>query len=418
MATTTALRAQRANIWEQMKALTTKAESEDRDFTAEEKSSYEKMEADLDSIGARVERLEKESSLEAKLDKIVDMPGGVIDAQPADKSDDDEYSEAFNEFMKVGISDMSTENRKLMAARRQEIKNAALGVGSGSIGGYTVPPAFRAIMVETMKAYGTMLTESEFISTESGVTLPWPTNDDTGNIGEQVGENTEVGYQDITFQQAQLDAYMFSSKMVKASLQFLQDSTVSEQWLARKLGERIGRILSSKFTVGAGTTTPDGIMVSATIGVTGTGSLATTTGISYDNLVDMQESLDPAYGNSPNAKWMMHQTMRKAIRKLKDTAGKPIWEPSVQAGAPDMLLGRPAIVNMDMATVAQNSLSLGYGDIRAAYVTRNVTGSAMLLRLSERYAELGQVGFIAFDRWDGTMQDANAFKSFKTTATA
>lgn len=90
----------------------------------------------------------------------------------------------------------------------------------------------------------------------------------------------------------------------------------------------------------------------------------------------------------------------------------------MQVGAPDMLLGRPAIVNNDMATLAQNSLSLGYGDIRAAYVTRNVTGSAMLLRLSERYAEFGQVGFIAFDRWDGTMQNANAFKSFKTTPTA
>lgn len=418
VASTTALRAQRANIWEQMKALTNLAEAADRDFTAEEKASYEKMEADLDSIGARVERLEKESALDAKLDKIVDMPGGVIDAQPKDKSSDDEYAEAFNEYLKSGISDMSTEGRKLMALQRTEIKNAALGVGSGSIGGYTVPPAFRAIMVETMKAYGVMLTESEFISTESGVTMPWPTNDDTANVGEQVGENTEVGYQDIVFGQAQLDAYFFSSKLVKASLPFLQDSTVSEQWLARKLGERIGRILSSKFTVGAGTTTPDGIMVSATIGVTGSGSIATTKGVAYDDLVDLQESLDPAYGNSPNAKWMMHQTVRKVIRKIKDSTGAPIWEPSMQVGAPDMLLGRPAIVNNDMATLAQNSLSLGYGDIRAAYVTRNVTGSAMLLRLSERYAEFGQVGFIAFDRWDGTMQDANAFKSFKTTPTA
>ena len=95
VASTTALRAQRANIWEQMKALTNLAEAADRDFTAEEKASYEKMEADLDSIGARVERLEKESALDAKLDKIVDMPGGVIDAQPKDKSSDDEYAEAF-----------------------------------------------------------------------------------------------------------------------------------------------------------------------------------------------------------------------------------------------------------------------------------------------------------------------------------
>lgn len=417
MATTTALRAQRANIWEQMKALTNQAEAGNRDFSAEEKASYEKMEADLDSIGARVERIEKESALDAKLDKIVDMPGGLYDAQPKGDTADDEYTAAFDEFMKFGMSDMSTDGRKLMATRRQEVKNAQ-GVGSGSIGGFTVPPAFRAVMVETMKAFGVMLTESEFIPTDSGVTMPWPTNDDTGNIGEQLGENVAAAAQDISFGQGQLDAYMYSSKIVLASLQFMQDSTVSDVWLAKKLGERIARILSQKFTTGAGTTTPDGIMVSATLGVTGAGSIATTKGVAYDDLVDLQESLDPAYGSHPNCKWMMHQSVRKVIRKLKDSTGLPIWQPSVQADAPDLLLGRPAIINNDMATLAVNSLSLGYGNIKGAYVTRNVNGSSILLRLTERYAEYGQVGFLSFDRWDGTLQDANAFKAFKTTPTA
>jgi len=416
VANTIKLREQRATEARQMRDLIDLAEREDRDLTAEERQTYDRLETSVDSIGDRVERIEKNEALDAKLSKTFDMLPG--DAAPhAESGDDEAYSETFNEFMRFGMADMGTEGRQLMAARRQEVKNAA-AVGTGSAGGFTVPPAFRAVMVETMKAFGTMLTESEFISTESGATMPWPGNDDTGNIGEQLGENSPATAQDLAFTQSQLDAYMFSSKIVLASLQFLQDSTVSEQWLARKLGERIGRILSSKFTVGAGTTTPDGIMVSATIGVTGSGSIATTKGIAYDDLIDLQESLDPAYGNSPNAKFMMHQSVRKAIRKLKDTTGLPIWQPSVQVGAPDMLLGRPAIVNNDMATLAQNSLSLGYGDIRTAYVTRNVTGSAILLRLAERYAENAQVGFIAFDRWDGTLQDANAFKAFKTTPTA
>ena len=273
-------------------------------------------------------------------------------------------------------------------------------------------------MVETMKAHGVMLTESEVINTDTGASLPWPTNDDTGNVGAILSENTQVTEQDVAFGTASLDAYMFTSKLVRASIQFLNDSPNSERWLARKLGERIGRILSQMATVGTGTAQPDGIMVSAGIGVTGAGSLATTSGISYDNLVDLQESLDPAYGSDPNCKWMMHQSMRKAVRKIKDTTGRPIWEPSLQAGAPDVLLGRAALVNNDMATVAQNSLSLGYGNIRAAYVLRNVTGSASLLRLTERYADFLQVGFLAFERWDGTLQDSNAFKTFKTTPTA
>lgn len=422
MANTTKLREQRASEYKQWRAIIDGAEAEDRALTAEEKQTADRLEASIDSLEERAVNQEKAEKLEAKLDKIVDMPGGLFDGQHGSggNEDDEAYASAFGEYMKFGMADLGSESRQLMAARRsndKDIKNAA-GVGSGSIGGYTVPPAFRAIMVETMKAYGVMLGESEFIPTDTGVNLPWPSNDDTGNVGEQLGENSAAAAQDLAFGTNSLDAYMFSSKIVLASLQFMQDSNVSEQWLAKKLGERIGRILSSKFTVGAGTTTPDGIMVSATIGVTGSGSIATTTGIAYDNLVDMQESLDPAYGNHPNAKWMMHQSMRKVIRKLKDTTGRPIWEPSTQVGTPDVLLGRPVVINNDMATVAVNSLSLGYGNIQGAYVTRNVNGSSILLRLAERYAEYGQVGFLAFDRWDGTMQDANAFKSFKTTPTA
>lgn len=417
MATTTELREKRAGIWQQMQDLVNLAEREDRDFTGEERATYDRLEADLDAIGNRVERIERNAALDAKLSRPAGRPEGLFGDPATRDEDEDRYVAAFSEWMRVGISDMDTDGRQLMASRRQEIKNAA-AVGTGSAGGYTVPPAFRATMVETMKAFGVMLSEAEDISTETGANLPWPTNDDTGNVGEQVGENSATTEQDLTFGQASLDAYIYSSKIVRASLAFIQDSTVSEQWLARKLGERIGRILSQKFTTGAGGTTPDGIMTSATIGVTGTGSLATTTGISYDNLIDLQESLDPAYGGHPNCKWMMHQSMRKVIRKLKDSQGRPLWEPSLQAGMPDLLMGRPALINNDMATLAQNSLSLGYGNVRAAYVTRTVTGSAVLMRLVERYAEYGQVGFLSFERWDGTLQDANAFKSFKTTATA
>jgi HK97 family phage major capsid protein len=54
---------------------------------------------------------------------------------------------------------------------------------------------------------------------------------------------------------------------------------------------------------------------------------------------------------------MMHQSARKALRKLKDSQGRPLWEPSLQAGFADSLLGYPTRINNDMATVAQNSRS-------------------------------------------------------------
>ena len=55
MADTQKLREQRANIWDQMRALLETAETADRDFTAEERQTYDRMEADLDSLGDRIE---------------------------------------------------------------------------------------------------------------------------------------------------------------------------------------------------------------------------------------------------------------------------------------------------------------------------------------------------------------------------
>ena len=412
---TNQLREQRASIFQQMQDLLTASEAEDRDLTGEEQASYDRMESELDALGSRIDRQDR-------MDHLADSLGGragapvVIDAA-ADTAPDAEYGEAFTDFLRHGMADVTADHRAMLQSQFQRAPQNAAGVGSGSAGGYTVPEGFRQVMIETAKAFGPMLTEAEVIYTDTGAALPWPTNDDTANVGAILAENTQVTEQDVTFGTGLLEAYMYTSKLVRVSMQFLQDSTASEEWLARKLGERIGRVLNQHFTTGGGTTLPDGIITSATVGATGTGSFASTKGVSYDDLVDLQESLDPAYGDHPNAKWMMHQSARKAVRKLKDTTGQPIWQPSVQAGAPDTLLGRPVLINNDMATLAASSKSIGFGNIRGAYVARNSARPA-LLRLTERYADYLQVGFLAFERWDGTMQDTAAFKVFQTTTTA
>jgi len=412
------LREQRANIWEQMKALNGVAKAADRDFTAEEAASYDKMEADLDALSNRIERDEKQAKLEAKLERSTDAPSGLFDQVEDVDIDEAKFEAAFNKFIRNGMGSLRGEDRQIMDAKFEadkRISNAA-GVGTGAAGGFTVAPGFRQVVIETMKYYGPMLVESEFINTDTGATMTWPTNDDTGNMGALLAENATITAQDVTYGQGQLDAYMYTSKLVLASLQFLQDSPNADTWLARKLGERLGRILNSQFTVGTGTTQPDGIALPAAT-VTGSGSLATTGGIVYANLIDLMESLDPAYGADPDCKWMMHQTARKAIRKLVDTTGRPIWEPSLQANVPDTLIGRPVLMNNDLATVAQNSKSLGFGSIKKAYIVREVAG-VQLMRLTERYADNLQVGFFGFARYDGTLQDAGAFKTFQVTPTA
>lgn len=408
------LREERANIWEQMKALVDKAEAEGRDLSAEETASYERMESDLDSLGNRIEREEKLSARAPEFDRNATASAGTV--APTERDERDDYTAAFAAYIRN--EPLSYEQqRALQAGFDATIKNAA-GVGTGAAGGYTVPPEFRDKFVETQKWFGPMLQEAEVIYTDTGANLQWPTNDDTANVGAILAENTQVTEQDVTIGTASIDSYMYTSKLVRASLQFLQDNAINaDVWLPERLGVRIGRILNQHFTTGTGTSQPDGIVTSATVGVTGTGSLASTGGVSYDNLVDLVESLDPAYGGGNGLKFMGHQSVRKALRKLKDGQNRPLWEPSLQVGMADSLLGYPFVLNNDMATVAQNSKSLLFGNIRQAYVIRVVKGLTVL-RLTERYADYLQVGFLGFERADGTMQDGNAVRIFQTTATA
>lgn len=412
------LRQDRAAIYEQMKALIDRAEAEGRDFSAEESAQYDRMESEMDSLGKRIDRAEGLNSLAGGFSRESEAVAALPAVDLSSKVEPtDDYARAFSSWIRG--EELEAEDRKVLRAGfdAEAVKMAA-GVGSGAAGGYTVPPEFRDKFVETMKWYGPMLNEIELIETETGANLQWPTNDDTGNVGAILAENTQVTEQDLTFGSASIDAYMYTSKLVRASLQFLQDNAIdANSWIAQRLGVRIGRILNQHFTTGTGTAQPDGIVTSATVGVTGTGSFATTKGVGYDDLVDLIEALDPAYGGGPGLKFMGHQTVRKAIRKLKDSQGRPLWEPSLQVGTPDILAGYQFIVNNDMATLATSSKSLLFGNIRQAYVGRIVKGLTVM-RLNERYADYLQVGFLGFERADGAMQDSSAVRVFQTTATA
>jgi len=405
------LREARANIWEQMKEVMDEADK--NGWSAEREQKYDALQTDLDKKGDEITRAEAHDKLAegfAAVDRsgVVPADSGVPDA---DEQFGKGYSSAFDRYLRNGIGALDHEDQKVLRNGWQDATGGkapvnAGGVGTGSAGGYTVPPAFRQKIVERITFIAAMRQLAEVINTDTGANLPWPTVDDTGNEGAIIGENTQVTEQDVTFGQASLDAYMYSSKIVRLSLQLLNDNAFGlESWLANALGTRIGRVQNRHFTVGTGTGQPDGIITSASVGATAAGAAA----ITYDDLVELTESLDPAYLSGGNVRFMMAQSARKLLRKLKDGQQRPLWEPSLTAGSPDTLMGYGLTLNNYMATPATGVKSIGFGDIREAYVIRDVSDFA-LLRLTERYADYLQVGFLGFQRSDGTLQNAAAFK--------
>lgn len=395
---------------------------DDKPLSGEDKKAWDAALADVERLSADIETEERHARLSAvDYSKIVAPGADTEEAEEARARHGGEegvkaYNAAWRSWMREGAQDLTAEERGTLRTGWVDGKELrAAGVATGAAGGYLVPPEFRAKMVETMKFFGAMREVSEVITTETGATLPWPTNDDTANVGAILAENSQVTEQDVTIGQADVGAYMYTSKLVRVSLQLLQDNAFDiENWLARKLGERIGRIQNTHFTTGTGTNQPEGVQTNAVVGKTG--ATGQTTSVAYDDLIDVIHSVDPAYRNGGRVQWMLNDLTLANIRKLKDDQGRPLWEPSVQVGVPDGLLGYAYTVNQDMPVMAAGAKSILFGDFFAGYLIRDVR-DIQTLRLSERYADYLQVGFLAFARSDGTPQDASAVRAYKNSAT-
>jgi len=409
---TTKLREQRANVWEQMKAYIDEATKDGgAGWTADLTASYEKAEVDFDKLDADIEREER---FEAKAEKNtgVDRTGVVSPDEMPEPTNEAEalYFNAFKKYVAFGMADLDSEERASLRANfgGKDIRNAQ-GIGTGSAGGYLVPEGFRKQIVEKMKAYGSVQSVATVLQTSTGATLPWPTNDDTGNVGALLAENTQATEQDIELGTADLGAYKYTSKIVRVSLEFLQDVDWldAEGFISRKFAERLARIHNQHFTTGTGTNQPQGIVTGAVSGVTA----ASATAITADEFIDLQHSVDPAYRNE-RSKYMLTDTALKGARKLKTSgSGEYVFQPAnVAGGTPNQIAGAGYVVNNDMAVPATGVKSVLYGDFELGFVVRLVKAFE-LIRLNERYADFGQVGFIAFDRADSVVQDDSAYRA-------
>lgn len=371
--------------------------------------------ATADKALAEVERLDSEyrrAEAEDRLGEDIEAAEPAI-PQPRRPVEDDQaagYDQAVMQYLRHGRDGLTPNARVEL---QKGFVQAAQGVGTDAAGGYTVPEGFRTKMVETMQAFGGILGLAEQLTTASGNDLPWPTNDDTANVGAILAENTQIGEQDFTFGTAQLGAYVYTSKLVKISYQLLQDSAFDfGSWLPRRLGIRIARALAAHLVAGNGTSQPQGLVTGLDATATETATAST---LAFDDLITVEHDVDPAY--RPRGRYVLADGALEALRKLKDSNGQYLWSPGTPvAGVPSTLNGRPYTVDNNMTgTLADGTVPLVFGDIAAAYVVRNVR-AVQAIRLDERYADYLQVGFFGFARFDAVVQDASAAQALKIQA--
>lgn len=393
------LREKRAKAWETAKAFLDAKRGADGLLAAEDVATYEKMEADVVNLGKEIDRLERQAALDAELSKPVNTP---LTGKPAAPAGEEKTGRASTEYRRSFWNAM----RSKMPSH--EIMNA-LQIGTDSEGGYLVPDEFERTLVEALEEQNIFRTLAHVIQTSSGDRkIPVVASKGTASWVDEEGTIPES---DDAFSQVSIGAYKLAT-LVKVSEELLNDSVFDlEAYISREFARRIGNKEEEAFFTGDGTGKPLGVLAAtggAEIGVTA----ASATAFTADEVFDLFYSLKAPYRK--NAVFLMNDSSVKALRKLKDGNGQYLWQPSLTAGTPDMLLGRPVYTSAFMPAMAASAKSILFGDLSYYWVADRQGRS--FRRLGELYATTGQVGFLASQRVDGKLILPEAVKVLQQKA--
>lgn len=392
------LREKRAKVWETAKAfLDSKRDSEGL-ISPDDTAVYEKMEADVVSLGKEIDRLERQNALDLELSKPT---SSAIKSNPNRSTVEEKTGRASNEYRDAFWKAMRNKNSF-------DVSNA-LQIGTDSEGGYLVPDEFERTLIEALQEENIFRQLAKVITTSSGdKKIPVVA---TKGTASWVDEEGAIQESDDAFGQVSIGAYKLAT-MIKVSEELLNDGVFNlESYIAKEFARRIGAKEEEAFFIGDGVGKPTGIFNAtggATLGITTASAIA----ITLDEVMDLFYSLKSSYRK--NGVFVTNDATVKTIRKLKDGNGQYLWQPSVTAGQPDTILNRPVRTSAYVPTIEAGAKTIAFGDFGYYWVADRQGRSFQ--RLNELYAATGQVGFKATQRVDGKLILAEAIKVLQQKA--
>lgn len=374
------LREKRAKAWEATKAFLDSHRQPNGTLSAADDATYTKMEAEITDLGKEIARLERRETFDAELNRPVGMQPITEKPQKSEpQSKRGRASKAYHEDFGL-----------VMRGKRPI--HDVLSEGTDANGGYLVPDEFERFIVDTLKEENVMRRLCKVITTNNERKIPVAANHTTATW---TAENAAYTESSPTFGQKTIDAYKLTD-LIKISNELLEDSGFDlENYIAREFAYAFGAAEEQAFCVGTGSGQPTGLFTAngGTVGVT----TASSTAITTDEIISLVYALKAPYRK--NAKFLMNDATVAALRKLKDSNGQYLWQPSIQAGQPDKLLGYEIYTSPYAPIVAAGALTIAFGDFQNYWIADR-TGRTVQ-RLNELYSTNGQVGFVGTERVDG-----------------
>jgi HK97 family phage major capsid protein len=290
------------------------------------------------------------------------------------------------------------------ALRGRSVSNV-LSVGEDTSGGYLVPEEFANELVQALEEQNIYRRIARIVSTSHDkLKVPVATASGTASW---IDENEVIPESDSNFSQIILSAYKLGT-MMRSSSELIEDSAFNMQaYIAQEFARRIGAREEEAFCIGDGSGKPTGVFTAS--GAPLGASAASASVINFDDIINLYYSLKPPY--RIRAVFVTNDTVLKQLRKVKDSNGQYIWQPSVKDGTPDTVLGKPIYTSPFAPEITAGSTPLAFGDFSYYWIAdrRDIRFRV----LSELYAERDQIGFFATERVDGKLILPEAIKMLK-----
>ena len=387
----------RNQAWEGAKAFVESKRDKDGLLSTEDAATYAAMEQKVKDYGAEIARLQEMEAMEQELAKPVNTP---LTGKPMSTTEKPE---------KTGRASEAYKQAMLTALRTnfRQVSNV-LSEGVDANGGYLVPEEYDHRLIDildeenVMRKLGTRITTSGEHKINIAATKP---------AAAWIEEGGALTFGDATFDQIILDAHKLHVA-IKVTEELLYDNAFNlENYIMQQFGKALANAEEDAFINGTGTGQPLGILAAtggADVGVTAKSATA----ITADELIDLIYSLTRPYRKS--AAFLLNDQTLAAIRKLKDNYGQYLWQPSLQAGEPDRILGYAAYTSPYFPAVAAGKPAVAFGDF--SYYNIGDRGTRSFAELKELFAGNGMVGFVAKERVDGKLVLPEAVKLLKMKA--
>ena len=374
------LREKRAKLWDTMEGFLDTHRNDKGVLSAADDATYSAMEQDLNDLSNEIRRMERRDAMEAELNKPVGKPltqtpesSGMTEAKSSRASN--AYKEDFGRHLRG----------------KAPIHNV-LSESVDADGGYLVPEEFENQIIVGLDEANVIRSLAKVITTHHDRKIPIAVGHSTATW---TAENAAFTESNPTFGQKQIDAFKLTD-LIRVSVELLQDAAFPlEQYIANEFARAFGIAEEQAFCVGTGVNQPTGIFTASggAVGVTS----ASATAITVDEIISLVYALKSPYRR--NAKFLMNDATVSLLRKLKDNNGAYLWQPSVQAGQPDKLLGYDLYTSPYVPTVEAGAFAIAFGDFQNYWIGDRAGRTVQ--RLNELYATNGQVGYVATERVDG-----------------